>query len=272
VVGVTVGVVLLALVLAVVGALMVRRRREYRGAIPVGFVVQNEAFGMPNQQAAYHVNTDDRARTGSVVVTTAANQVGFIVPMVEQAPGEYMEAVARNQDYTYAPSMQPPADYAEINESDNAATIGGAGGGGGKWKATPGRNVDPNGYVVDASSAPDEPDGGGKGTGKSGLNVDPNGYVVDGSGGLDVSAGCAGGAGDDGNSAARSVEYSFYVEGSTGGGATTAGEYGTPAEYGEGVYAGAVEDTAPIAPVNTDGEAVYGDDPYGAADPSHSIA
>jgi hypothetical protein len=182
--------------------------------------------------------------------------------MVEQAPGEYLEAVTRNEDYTYAPPMQPPADYGEIDESDNAATIGDAGerGGtrGGKRNAAPGRNLDPNGYVVDGSSAPDEPDGGGggKATGKSGRNVDPEGYVVDGSDGPD---GDAGGAGDDGNSAARSIEYSFYVEGSTGG-ATNAGEYGIPAEYGEGVYAG-----APVAPVNTDGEAVYGDDPYGAA-------
>ena len=88
--------------------------------------------------------------------------------------------------------------------------------------------------------------------------MDPNGYVVDGSDGPD------GDAGGGGNSAARSVEYSFYVEGSTGG-ATNAGEYGTPAEYKEGVYAGAFGVCVPIAPVNTDGEAVYGDDPYGAA-------
>jgi hypothetical protein len=58
--------------------------------------------------------------------------------------------------------MQPPADYGEIDESDNTATIAGAGGGGGarggKRNPAPGRNLDPNGYVVDGSSAP----GGGE--------------------------------------------------------------------------------------------------------------
>jgi hypothetical protein len=221
--------------------------------------------------AAYRINTDGRAQTGNVVVTTAADQIhpGYLIPMVEQAPGEYMEAVARNQDYTYAPPMQPPADYEVIDEggdtrsgADSGADGGGGGGelegggGGGQRKTGGGRNVDPNGCVLDASRAPEEPGSDGEGA----RNEDENGYVVDGSGG------------PDGTTTTRPIVYSSYAEGSTDG-ATNTAEYGTPVEHGEGVYAGAVDDITPVA--NTQavyGEGVYGDDPYAAADPSHSVA
>jgi hypothetical protein len=115
---------------------------------------------------AFTVNVDNRAQTGNVVVTTAADQIQYLIPMVEQAPGEYMEAVTRNKDYAYAPPLQPPADYGVIDESGDAAnSTPGAGGWGaagvGKRKGGGGRDLDPNGYVVDASTIPSVHRGGG---------------------------------------------------------------------------------------------------------------
>jgi hypothetical protein len=63
----------------------------------------------------YHINTTDRAKTGNVVATTTADQIQYLIPMVDQAPGEYLVPVTRNKDYTYAPPLQPPAEY-ELND------------------------------------------------------------------------------------------------------------------------------------------------------------
>jgi hypothetical protein len=126
---------------------------------------------------------------------------------------------------------------------------------GGKRKPVGGRNVDPNGYVVDGSNAPAEP---GAGAGKSGRNVDPDGYVLDGSGGP---------------SGPRPIVYASYVEGSTGG-ATDTGVYGMPIEYegvggGGGVYGRRIDPTRIIGSVANamyssssvgGGIAVYGDE------------
>jgi hypothetical protein len=220
--------------LGIGGVFLLRHNRKSRHPIPHSVMV------VPNP--AFQINTDERARTGSIIVTTTADQIQYLIPMVEQAPGEYMEAVARNPNYTYAPPIQSPVDYATIDESPSGGGEGGAGrADAGEKNGGGGRNVDPNGYVVDESSAPVEP-GGGDG----GRSVDPNGYVVDGSGGPDDDGNsyCNGGSGNTaGDGAARNVVYSSYSEGSTGS-ASNAAEYGTPAEYGGAVV-----------------EAVYGDGP-----------
>jgi hypothetical protein len=234
------------------------RAKKLRHQIPTLPAHEDNALDGVVLNPAYRIDTDDRARTGSVIVTNPADQIQYLIPMVEQAPGEYMEAVARNQDYTYAPPMQPPAEYATIDEGGDVGDVGDVpneealiGGRDGKRQAAPGRNVDPNGYVVDASSAPVEPSDG-----EGARNVDPDGYVVDGSDGLD-------------GSTTRNIVYSSYAEGSTGG-ATNAAEYGTPTEYGEGVYAGAVDGNLSIANTAIYGDDMHADDP--SADSSHSVA
>ena len=96
----------------------------------------------------FHIDTTDRARTGNVIATTA-NSTQYLIP-IEQAAGEYLEPVARNEDYTYAPPFEPPVDptlvggphrtgddaldYAEVDDprtpGANGAGAGAAGGGG----------------------------------------------------------------------------------------------------------------------------------------------
>jgi hypothetical protein len=226
---IAVAVLLLVGVVVTIASYCRVKKRRLAGAGVIDHYAQpryNDVHMVPNP--TYHIDTDDRARTGNVVVTTAADQIQYLIPMVEQAPGEYMEAVARNQDYTYAPPMQSPANYEVIDESGGNPTAirrvgasaggGGGGGGGGKRKTGGGRDVDPNGYVVDASSAPGDPGGGG-----GGRNVDPSGYVVDGSRG-------PGGSGRSGTMV-RPVVYASYFEGSPSGTTNPSSEYGIPTEY-----------------------------------------
>jgi hypothetical protein len=96
----------------------------------------------------FHINTAERTQTGSVIATTA-NSTQFLIP-IEQEAGEYLEPVARNEDYTYAPPFEPPVDptlvggshrtgddaldYAEVDDSraPGANRAGAAGGGGGR--------------------------------------------------------------------------------------------------------------------------------------------
>jgi len=81
------GVVGGSVLLVVVAFLLYRRRANNQHGAPIpaiGVMVQNDAF---DPQAAYHVNMNDQAQTGNVVVTTAADQVGFIVPMEGEPPG-----------------------------------------------------------------------------------------------------------------------------------------------------------------------------------------
>jgi hypothetical protein len=219
--GSTIAVIIMAAlaVLGVGAVFLIRHKQKSRHPIP------HPVAAVPNP--AFHINMDDRARTGNVVVTTTTDQIQYLIPMTEQAPGEYLEAVTRNEDYTYAPPMQPPADYAVIDESlDNANGNPGNVGGraGSKRKSGGGNDLDLNGYVLDESNVPGNLDGAGKAA-DGGRRI---GNTVHGT-----------------RDAAGNTVYSSYVEGSTGG-ASNAAEYGTPAEYGGTV------------------EAVYGDDPYGA--------
>jgi hypothetical protein len=209
-----------------------KKRRHAGGLDHYAHARYNEHV-VPNP--TYHVNTDDRARTGNVVVTNATDQIQYLIPMVEQAPGEYLVPVTRNQDYTYAPPFQPADNDAAINRTAGRTR---SGGGGSNMKTGGGRNVDPNGYVVDESSAPDEPGAGagaGAGAGKSGRNVDPDGYVVDGSDGPEGS-GAMGRVG--GVVGSKPIVYASYFEGSPGG-ITNTGVYGIPTgEYDEVVTDG----------------------------------
>jgi hypothetical protein len=251
--GGTIAVIIMA-VLAVVGlggVFLLYRSRRSRHPIPHPVVA-----AVPNP--GFLINMEDRARTGSVVVSTAESQIKYLIPMEGQAPGEYLVPVARNQDYTYAPPLQPPADYAVIDGSgktiDGTAGKlvatggggigGGGGGGGGTRKSGGGKDLDLNGYVVDESSAPVEPglDVGGA-VGKVQKNVEEDACAVvkesvvrggsHAQGGSEwASEGCAignavHGAGSD--AAARNSVYSSYVEGSTNG-SNNAAECGTPAE------------------------------------------
>jgi hypothetical protein len=108
--GGTIAVIVMSVlaVLGVGGVFLLCHRRKSRHPIP------RPVADIPNP--AFDVNMDDRARPGSVVVTSTADQIQYLVPM-EQAPGEYLVPVARNQDYTYAPPMQLPASQATIDES-----------------------------------------------------------------------------------------------------------------------------------------------------------
>jgi hypothetical protein len=270
--GGTIAVIIMAVlaVLGLVGIFLLRCSRQSRHPIPhpAGVVVVNQAFLVNNtdgreRAGSVVVHVEERARTGNAVVTTA-DQVQYLIPMVEQAPDEYLVPVTRNEDYTYAPPMQPPAEYAAIDESGNtinetakkernlmaANNIGKTGGGGRKEKSGGGKDLDLNGYVVDESSAPVKAESG---TDRAGAGTDETGAVAAvTSGGDGVGAGAGDLTLDGGNRNNENVVYGASdAAGNTvytsaeGSGATDAAVYGTPAEYG------AIE-------------GVYGDDPYAA--------
>jgi hypothetical protein len=209
--GGTIAVIIMAVlaVLGLGGVFLLYRSRQSRHPIPHPVVaVSNPAF---------LINMDDRARTGSVVVTNPADQIQYLIPMVEQAPGEYLVPVTRNEDYTYAPPLQPPADYGALDEAGSSTNevpsgggTGGGGGGAGKRKDGAGRDLDVNGYVVDGSAGPGNNSSSG------------GGHAADGVG-------------------ARAIAHSSYIERSTGGGASRTAENGTSTVCGRGLDGGGVD-------------------------------
>ena len=119
--------VLGAVVLVAAVALLFRRRRannQHGAPLPaVGLMVQNAAFEPPNQAAPHHVNLHSHAQTGNVVVTTATNQVGFLVPMEVQAPGGgYLQAAAGAQeaDQFPDPTPTPPTKLSDSSTVDDS--------------------------------------------------------------------------------------------------------------------------------------------------------
>jgi hypothetical protein len=170
----------------------------------------------------FTINTDERERTGTVIATATTTQIQYLIPMVEQAPGEYMEAVTRNDDYTYAPPLQPPPDPRlqgnEVEQQDAAGYVevyesstGGASGRGG------------DGAV------------GGDGVQQPRFDLDPDGCVAGGemvrAGGEMVRAGV-----DDVAYADADVDYHDNADqfGTAAAAATGGGQHGRGMGYGEG--------------------------------------
>ena len=195
-------------------------------------------------------HTAERAQTGSVIATTA-NSTQFLIPM-EQAAGEYLEPVARNEDYTYAPPFQPPVDptlgggprrpgdnaldYAEVDDPIEPAASGeaaGGGDGGGGRLALDEDNYVAGGELPSDSVSPytrplpqyavGSPRKGGAAAGDPPPTTGPSEYVAD---GYDASAaGVYGGVYGSSSSAPG-------IRGSASDYATPT-EYATPAVYGD---------------------------------------
>jgi hypothetical protein len=193
--------VLLLLLAAALGAKYYFTAKQHRNDGGVPAAERYNAAPLITTNPTFTINTDELARTGIVIATATTTQIQYLIPMVEQAPGEYMEAVTRNEDYTYAPPFQPPpdprlegngleqldaADYAEVYEPTSGGASGGGGGAVRDDAVQRTRfDLDPDGYMAGGAIPPTtnkstKPKKKNTHKNVNGVDLDADGYMAGG--------------------------------------------------------------------------------------------